>query len=117
MVAKRLPIIDAVAKTATVTAEVGKDIWNGEGKKAVAALAAGGAEIAGNTIGFSLGNAAREAVSGIVVTATREKDAPDKSRQRQLEEDTYAIAHRRLGARSIAGKYYLSCKEVEFSLI
>lgn len=88
-IAKRLPVIGAAVTAGAVAVEVGKYVINGEGSKAAAAAAAGGAEIAGNVVGFGAGDAAREAVRETTIAIGGKKfEDVEKSGLRQLGEKT-----------------------------
>lgn len=85
-VAKRAPLVGAVVTAGFVAAEVGANILDGNPGKAGAAFLAGSAEIAGNTIGFGVGDAARETVRGGVIAAAGSKYAVEKSGLRSMGE-------------------------------
>lgn len=86
-IAKRIPLVGAAVTFGFVAYEVGGHALNGDGKKAMAAAAAGGAEIAGNAVGFGAGDAAREAVrGGIIAAGGEEYEDIEKSGLRQLGE-------------------------------
>jgi hypothetical protein len=84
--AKRVPVIGAAVTLGYVGYEVGKNLYEGNKGKAAAAAAAGTAEIAGNLVGFGVGDVAREAVREGVVQGAGEEYAPDKSGLRTLGE-------------------------------
>jgi len=86
-VVKRIPVIGAAVTAGFAAVEVGGHLLNGDGKKALAAAAAGGAEAAGNLVGFGVGDAAREAVrEGVIAVGGDEYKAIEKSGLRQLGE-------------------------------
>lgn len=65
--AKKIPIVGMVVTSGFVAYEVSSFIAQGDTKNAFAAAAAGSGEIAGNFIGFGVGDATREALRGTFV--------------------------------------------------
>ena len=106
---KRLPMIGAVVTTAVVAEKVGEHVFKGEYKKATAEAAAGGAESLGNTVGFGVGDAAREAVRGGLKAVGGDAYEAEKSGLRQLGETAIdmtekAIAPKRSSPQMVLAK-------------
>lgn len=85
-VGKRVPVVGAAVTAGFVLWEAASYALEGKFGKATAALGAGAAETAGNLIGFGAGDAAREAVRGVVIAAAGDEYAVNKSGLRQLGE-------------------------------
>ncbi len=96
-VAKRIPLVGGAVTAGYVMYEVGANAATGEYGKAGAALAAGAAEALGNTVGFGVGDGAREIVRGGVIAGAGEKYAPEKSGLRRLAENGVSVGSRFMG--------------------
>lgn len=92
--AKRAPLVGAVVTAGFVAAEVGRNLLGGKPGKAGAAFLAGSAEIAGNAVGFGVGDAARETVRGGVIAAAGEEYAAEKSGLRSMGERAVSVTSR-----------------------
>ena len=95
---KKVPVAGALLTGGFVLYEVGANLYNGKFGRAGAALLAGGAEAAGNILGFGIGDLARETVRESVVLTAGEDYAPNKSGLRDLTERAYE-----LGEKVVAG--------------
>jgi len=90
--AKRTPLLGAGITLGITAYSSSAHAWNGDYDLAAAELAAGGAEAAGNMIGFGMGDAAREVARQGLIAAGGDRMAQiDKSGIRQLGESVYAV--------------------------
>lgn len=108
--AKRIPVVGAVVTAATALWSAGSQAADGNFGKATAELAAGGAEAAGNIVGFGAGDAAREVVRGAISSAAGDKYAPEKSGLRQMAENAYE-----LGSKAVQDSRYKSMSKSELA--
>lgn len=99
--AKKIPVIGAVVTVGTTLWAAGAQAAQGNYGKAAAELAAGGAEAAGNVVGFGAGDAAREVVRAGVQVAAGDKYAPEKSGLRQMAETAVDVA-KKVGSKGSA---------------
>ncbi|MDD3020760.1 MAG: hypothetical protein PHX61_07250 [Alphaproteobacteria bacterium] len=88
-VAKRIPVVGGLVTAGMALFSAGSQAAQGNWKMAGAELLAGGAEAAGNIVGFGAGDAAREAVRAGVIAAGG--PAAEKSGVRQLVEKSIDV--------------------------
>jgi hypothetical protein len=88
-IAKRLPLVGAVVTAGVVVLEVGDNLLDGKIGKAGSALVAGGAEAAGNLVGFGVGDVARESVREAIHFTAGSKYMPQESGLRSLGTNVY----------------------------
>jgi hypothetical protein len=94
--AKRIPVIGAAVTVGYVGVEVVGDLVDGNYGKAMAATAAGSAEVGGNMLGFGVGDGAREVVRSSIIASAGDEYSVNKSGLRTLGERTVELGNQYL---------------------
>jgi hypothetical protein len=96
--AKRVTGLGAIVTTGFVLHEMGQHALKSEWQKMSGALVAGAAEVLGNTVGFGLGDVAREGVRQLIVIQSGEQNAPEKSGIRAVAENGWHLFSKPAGS-------------------